>query len=519
MDNRLALQFLPGRHGLRSVEARGFSGHRVPAYLQNRFLLGRNKQLTLAAHMIVVAVMALPVIVFISDAGRVPMSRMVLGCIICALGSLPAILYLRNPERSPVPLLPLTGLFYLVSCGLPAFHNFSTPRLADVWHSEPGIKAFTTVIYALSSLYAGYYFSPAFGFFRNTSHMSLPRRFPRQRLIILLWTLLMLNLAALIFREEVIRSHLDQVLLPLGYFSCGMLLILWRRRCLGAIQKLVFIGFVVAEMTARFATGSIATLYLFLLFLMIVVWIERQRVPLPPVAAGLVLFTIFNYGKMEYRALTWGSGPFADAGIVQKAILFGEISFHPSASAGGDFANPAIDALTSRVSVVAFLSQVIDQTPEVVPFWNGETYAGLPYKLIPRIVWPDKPAEVLGYEFSRRYGLRSSSDESTSFNVPWIVEMYANFGPAGVVGGMLLVGLLYAWIEQKLNRRSMTTLELMLGATVLFDLFYQESNFSLMVGSKILFTPLLYLAIRAILSSGRRSAADPLVAPRVVSSV
>ena len=46
----------------------------------------------------------------------------------------------------------------------------------------------------------------------------------------------------------------------------------------------------------------------------------------------------------------------------------------------------------------------------------------------------------------------------------------------------------------------MSALELMLGATVLFDLFYQESNFSLMVGSKILFAPLLYAVIRVTLN-------------------
>ena len=65
----------------------------------------------------------------------------------------------------------------------------------------------------------------------------------------------------------------------------------------------------------------------------------------------------------------------------------------------------------------------------------------------------------------------------------WLTEMYANFGILGVVGGMFIVGLMIAGLERFLCHWTMSPLEQIIGASILFPLFYQDSNFSLMVGS------------------------------------
>ena len=58
-----------------------------------------------------------------------------------------------------------------------------------------------------------------------------------------------------------------------------------------------------------------------------------------------------------------------------------------------------------------------------------------------------------------------------------------NFGVAGILLGMSLVGLVLAILEKLFNSPQMTSLEAVTGATILFPLFYQESNVSLMTGS------------------------------------
>jgi len=71
--------------------------------------------------------------------------------------------------------------------------------------------------------------------------------------------------------------------------------------------------------------------------------------------------------------------------------------------------------------------------------------------------------------------------------------MYANFGRAGVILGMALVGLLFGFLERFLARPGMTALEFVTGTAILLPLFYQESNFSLMTGSLLPLTVSLWL--------------------------
>jgi hypothetical protein len=78
--------------------------------------------------------------------------------------------------------------------------------------------------------------------------------------------------------------------------------------------------------------------------------------------------------------------------------------------------------------------------------------------------------------------------------------MYANFGRVGVIGGMALVGLLFGFLERFFSRPSMNPLEVVIGGTVIFPLFYQESNFSLMMGSVLPLTICLWLIFRIGLS-------------------
>ena len=149
--------------------------------------------------------------------------------------------------------------------------------------------------------------------------------------------------------------------------------------------------------------------------------------------------------------------------------------------------------LVRRVTLILTLTHVVDKTPDPVPYWAGETYKPLFTSMIPRAVWPGKPEERTGNAFGRRYGILAETERQLSFNLPWITEMYANFGRAGVILGMALVGLLFGFLERFLARPGMTALEFVTGTTILLPLFFQESNFSLMTGSLLPLTLSLWL--------------------------
>ena len=76
----------------------------------------------------------------------------------------------------------------------------------------------------------------------------------------------------------------------------------------------------------------------------------------------------------------------------------------------------------------------------------GATVGHMVISLIPRALWPDKPAvggggtvvsEFTGIEFA----------EDTSVGAGQVFEFYINFGTIGVIGGFLLFGWIFGWMD------------------------------------------------------------------------
>ena len=75
-------------------------------------------------------------------------------------------------------------------------------------------------------------------------------------------------------------------------------------------------------------------------------------------------------------------------------------------------------------------------------FQLGQTYIPAVTSIIPRILWPDRPANNHNY-LARMFGLIAPNDFLTVVNIPaFPTELYLNFGTAGVVFGGLLFGML-----------------------------------------------------------------------------
>src|ERR1039457_2968150 len=53
----------------------------------------------------------------------VPESQATLALLICWVGLAPTFEYLRRRQRPAMPLMPLTGLYYAIAFGLPAFRD------------------------------------------------------------------------------------------------------------------------------------------------------------------------------------------------------------------------------------------------------------------------------------------------------------------------------------------------------------------------------------------------------------
>ncbi|MEP7066663.1 MAG: hypothetical protein ABI889_11560, partial [Gemmatimonadota bacterium] len=91
---------------------------------------------------------------------------------------------------------------------------------------------------------------------------------------------------------------------------------------------------------------------------------------------------------------------------------------------------------------------------------------------------------------------------NTALNLPILVEFYANFGIAGVIAGMFLVGLIYFVLERAVNNPGQDSLHSLVGVVILIPLANIESDFSLGFGGLILNGAALWFVLRTIRRSG-----------------
>jgi hypothetical protein len=93
-----------------------------------------------------------------------------------------------------------------------------------------------------------------------------------------------------------------------------------------------------------------------------------------------------------------------------------------------------------EVEPVAFIVSDVDAGG----FKYGSIMSNPFYSLVPRVLWEDKPMMGHGLWFSVYLGLAASEDTATTSTVMTAPgELYWNFGFAGVIFGMLLIGIAY----------------------------------------------------------------------------
>ncbi|MDZ8188199.1 MAG: O-antigen polysaccharide polymerase Wzy [Nostoc sp. ChiSLP02] len=415
------------------------------------------------------------------------------------LAFLPSIHYLLDRQRPPMPFLPLMGIFYANSFALPMFSHekLGIGRWSQIHVSTESLQL--TAIGLLAMLVS--FYVSKFSLWKKVSYLKLPN-YSLTNLVI---PVRLLVISHIIFSYFIKLPSVDQLSDAIGNIGYGMFYILWSRGEKLSLQTKLIVGSCfLFDLLLRFVGGALANIGFIGTFMGIVIFYERKRIPFLLIGILLIFFITFNVVKGEYRQLTW-YGPYSNASPIEKAQLFIDITmkhyFNPENQSEKKESSTA--AAMSRTAHIILFSNIIADTPKRIPYWNGESYLGILTKFIPRILWPNKPSEIIGNVFGRRYKYVEKNDYSTTINLPLMVEMYANFGALGVPIGMSLLGALFALFEQKLNSPKMGTLEIVIGIAVLYFFTSHEWNFSLMFGSVFNITLSIYFLFRFILRRQR----------------
>ena len=440
---------------------------------------------------------------------------------IIASVALPVWLWMSGADRS-IPFMPFTALIFTYYFAVPVFllKRYATGLFSPTI-PEPYITiALGYSLLGLYSMYAGYY-GPARWVFAPI----LPRfnlRWRDERAVRLV--ALVLGIGGLFMSTRRAVSALPESLAQVGAFAADLSMVgictLVALQLVGRVDRFtaVFVwGFLIpVRIAIGLGTGSAASGLIVGAAVAFMFASVRRAIPWKMLALGTVALFVVRPAEAPFRAATWSRGRMAEASTIQKVRLFGDILYR--ITIGGAVPPQALIEFASlRLGQFTVFGEVLEDTPAIVPFWEGESYYPILFKPIPRFIMPGKPEEMSGQMFGHRYGLISKWNTTTSINLPQIVELYANFGLVAVIVGMFVFGLIYRLLLEIYVHPGMGLGGLVGAVYISSKLFDVGSAASLVLGAipwSIVFIALVHLLMEVAEADG--AALDEVLASRTM---
>ncbi len=413
----------------------------------------------------------------------------VLALATCAIGMLPTLFYFQRDDRT-IPFFPAVGLFQVFCFGLSPF------LLPLAWPDAPpiiywggmltltseSIKTLMLVLVGTAALVAAFYLVRRAGL----AWLPVPRLRERaggNASILLLGGLTVAHLAYKFLPGLSRVPSIGQFLEPVGYVVFSAFLVLLLTRKTRGFYTFLAVLSLLLLVAARVETFNFTQLMIpCLCVVAALVYTRAYRI-----ASMLAVLLVLSLPVYEFTSHV----RYTEGGFVKKTEQF-------LLKVGGYIngvrrdSTDATQNVVRRISHTWLFAHVVQKSPAEIAYWGGETYKPLFTAMIPRAIWPGKPRETTGGLFGKRYELLEPTSK-TSLNLPWHIETYVNFGTPGVVIGMALIGAFLAFLDKLLNAPGRRELEVGIGLGILIPLTFQDSNFSLMVGTLPQFVICLYV--------------------------
>lgn len=371
---------------------------------------------------------------------------LLLGSVIVVLGALPALRWARHIERN----LPAFELLMLTSIPFYAVQIFQQhPATTDFPNDVLLYASFSVVLFQSFALIA----------YRVTGARPLAHRIWRENLVgrrqrrlpfigiaANIVFLFVANFTDLIPWQFI--SLLRALFFGVGIVSTFLIARMWGARELSVAEKATFtVGLflqfiIITSGLYLISAGS-------LLILALIGYItESRKIPVIVVIASFMILAVLHQGKSDMRHRYWNDDGFK-LSFSQLPVFFTEwVGYGLTFDTAQDEREVA-DSILERSSLFHILCIVVDRTPSLKPHLEGETYRSIPLVLVPRLIWPDKPAPhdsnrllAIQYGFSTA---ETVSNVSIAFGTP--SEAYANFG----LVGLAFLGSFYGFFFKKVT--------------------------------------------------------------------
>jgi hypothetical protein len=150
----------------------------------------------------------------------------------------------------------------------------------------------------------------------------------------------------------------------------------------------------------------------------------------------------------------------------------------------------------TRFEDVSYLGQCVFMTEiNGTPLKYGSTFWWLPLTVVPRMVFPLKPDNLMATKVAQDYGAKGFTHGAMNF--PMLVEMYINFGFWGIVVLSFFLGMFYKWVILKIDYVT-GDLNFLIFLNLLWHLMRVEGNITLILGGFLQVLLFWYVIIRLI---------------------
>ena len=399
--------------------------------------------------------------------------------IIFSICCIPIFLHYLDNNKETIPLFHLSILFYGVIFALPSFLSVEyLSKLYSTLYNRETIfnvnkdffyrNIFFILIFVLLYFF-GYFF---FNFFQSKKFLFefiFLRKFKLKDLLFLSFVFFLIKFCSILFPILNSFSSINQLFIPLGYFSFATFYYyLIKEKPKLTIKLLIILCMFIIFFGSIISSNSLMYSINCLIIIMIIYYMFKKKIPWLFLSFFLVII-IFSPLKNILRSENLDHDKVNKVDIVNQ-----EINNIYNSNSG-----------SARILNSYFIYHfVLLKVPEKYPYFEQSTYSNLITSFIPRALWKNKPKSEVGREFSVKYGFNPQGN-LTSINLPWVAELYLNFSFFGLFFGMFLMGAFIAFLNKLVSVPKNNYVQYISGLAVVTPLILPESNFALMVGGII----------------------------------
>ena len=386
--------------------------------------------------------------------------------------------------REKIPLFVLVGVMYWLTYAVPLFWMKHQINLIMGMHqlSEDSItQSLYLVVFGVAALGIGIAAAGRLRFvesFRLDIHRS-PARWHYLRFVLLAAALLKIAVPVdmlggggrqfLAIIETIVPSVAFVILLR--YYLRGTAI---------PVDKILLAGYAGLALIAGISSGWLGSVVGVAIMATAVYVYERRKLPLVAIMICIPIVLFLQPGKEKFRQQYWRVG--ASESYVERFNFWMDSAWkawgETLSNADEEQARNLANQTLGRLSLLQQTANVMESTPERVPYQNGRLYSYMLVTFVPRFFWPDKPSvndSNRWYQVAYRLTMRDDLN-GVSIAVGYLPESYVNFGWFGPFVVMFCLGILLGLFDEIFLRPGSGLLLNSIGVALLPQLVLVEAQ-------------------------------------------